>query len=117
MTEYGNGSSYTVTMDGPYASGSVDGSNMKMTVIRTAAANWKGAESPYTQVVAVNGIAVNTKIYIELSVEMIQRLSDADKGITFTAENDGGVVTMYAIGDHPGIDLEFQATLIGVVSI
>ena len=117
MTEYGNGGSYSVTMDGPYAGGSIGGTDTKMTVIRVPAANWKGAESPYSQEVEVNGINVNTKIDIELSADQIQHFLSEDKDIAFKAENDGGIVTIYAIGNHPGIDLEFQATLTGVVSI
>lgn len=117
MTEYGSGGSYTVIMDGPYAGGSIGGTDVTMTTIRTSAGNWKGAESPYSQEVEVNGINVNTKIDIELSADQIQHFLAEDKDIAFKAENDGGVVTIYAIGNHPGIDLEFQATLTGVVSI
>lgn len=117
MTEYGNGGSYTVIMDGPYAGGSIGGTDLKMTTIQVPAANWKGAESPYSQVVAVSGIDVNTKIDVYLSAEQIQYFLSNDKDISFTAENDGGVVTLFAIGNHPGIDLEFQATLTGVVNV
>ena len=36
--------------------------------------------------------------------------------MAFTAENDGGTVTLWAIGDKPSEDLTFQATLTEVVA-
>jgi hypothetical protein len=60
---------------------------------------------------------VNTKIDVYLSAEQIQHFLSNDKDISFTAENDGGVVILFAIGNHPGIDLEFQAILTGVVNV
>lgn len=117
MTEYGNGGNFTVVMEGPYAGGSIGGTDLKMTNIQAPAANWKGAESPYSQVIAVDGIDVNTKVDIDLSADQLQYFLDNDKDIAFTAENEGGVITLFAIGNHPGIDLEFQATLTGVVNI
>lgn len=118
MTEYGSGGSFEVVMDGPYSSGggTVSGES-KLTTISAPASKWKGGASPYSQVVDVYGISVNTKVEIALSAETIQHFLEADQDIAFTAANDGGTVTLYAIGSLPGIDLTFQAVLTEVISL
>lgn len=118
MTEYGSGGSFSVTMDGPFGGsggGSGETTTEKLITIHTAASKWKGGTSPFTQVVEVAGININTKVDIQLSAQQLEALSD--QTITFVAENDGGVVTMYAIGDKPNVDCEFQATLSEVVNV
>ena len=115
MTEYGNGGSFTVTMDGPFSGGGGGTTSEKLITIYAAASKWKGGTSPFAQVVDVENININNKVDLFLSAEQIQQLSD--QTIAFTAENDGGIVTVYAIGDKPAIDVTFQATLSEVVNI
>lgn len=109
--EYGEGGSFAVTMDGPYGNA---GSSVKLTGFVAPVANWKGGTSPYFQIVEVEGISVNSKVDIQLSVDQMQQLHEKD--IAFTTENDGGTVTLWAIGDRPEADLVFQATLTEVVA-
>jgi hypothetical protein len=116
MTEYGNGGSFTVTMDGPFPGGG-GGTEAKLSFFTAPAANWKGAASPYSQVVALEDISVNTRVDIYLSVDQIQQLQDADKSISFTAENEDGVVTIFAVGSKPEFDLEFQVVLMEVIAV
>lgn len=111
MTEYGSGGSYTVSMEGPYSGGG--GSALKLAVISAPAANWKGGESPYSQVVSVDGVSTGSKVDLQLSVEQMELFRDSD--IAFTTENESGIVTLYAVGDKPAEDLEIQATLSEVV--
>lgn len=116
MIEYGSGGSFTVTMDGPFSGGSGGGTTTeKLITIYAPASKWKGGTSPFSQVVEVDSININTKVDIQMSAQQLETLSD--QTITFVAENDGGVVTMYAIGDKPNVDCEFQATLSEVVNI
>lgn len=115
MTEYGSGGSFTVTMDGPFAYGG--GSAAKLAMISAPAANWKGAESPFSQVVEVDGISINSMVDIRLSIEQIESLRFAGKDISFTMENEDGIVTLYAVGSKPDNDLEFQATISEVVMV
>lgn len=115
MPDYGSGGDFTVKMEGPFAMGG--GGSTKLTTIKTNAANWKGAASPYSQEVEVEAISVNTAVYIALGADQIQSLLQAGKEVAFTVENDGGTVTMYAVGDHPGTDLTFQATLLEVTTV
>ena len=121
MTEYGSGGSFTVRMDGPYAGGGSSGEGggtvVKLATISAPAANWKGATSPYSQEVRVDGISVNSMIEIRLSIDQIEQLRTEKMGIAFTTENDEGVVTLFAIGSKPSTDLLFQATLTEVVIV
>ncbi len=106
--EYGTGGGITVSMAGPFGGSATA---VKLTEITLLAANWKGGESPYSQVVEVEGVSVNSKVDLQPSVEMLN-----DKVIAFSTENDGGVVTVYAIGDKPTNDCTIQATIVEVVA-
>ena len=109
--QYGEGGSIYVQMEGPYGSG---GTSAKVTEITLRAADWKGAESPYSQVVTVDSVSVNSMVNLQPSVEQLEIFHDMD--IAFTTENDGGVVTVFAIGDRPTADYTIQATILEVVA-
>lgn len=108
---YGNAATFTVNMEGPF--GNAGGTVTKLTEITLLAADWKGGESPYSQVVAVEGVSVNSMVNLQPSVEQLEIFHDKD--IAFTTENDGGVVTVYAIGDKPANDYTIQATIMEVI--
>ena len=110
--EYGTGGNVTVKMAGPF--GSSGGSMVKLANIALPAANWKGAESPYSQVVSVDGVSVNSKVDLQPSVEQLEIFCGKD--LAFTTVNSGGVVTVYAIGDRPKSDYTIQATIMEVVA-
>ena len=109
--QYGSGGGISVAMEGPFGGGG--GSVVKLTQITLPAANWKGGESPYFQVVAVDNVSVNSKVDLQPSVEQLEIFHDKD--LAFSTENDGGVVTVYAIGDKPSNDYTIQATIMEVV--
>ena len=106
MQQYGNGSTMTVQMEGPFGNG---GTAVKLTEIVLPVSDWKGAVSPYTQVVAVEDVSVNSMVNLQLRADQILNTA-------FTAENDGGVVTVKAIGDKPESDITIQATIMEVVA-
>lgn len=106
--EYGSGGSLSVTMDGPFA-GSGGGSDVKLEVISAPAANWKGGESPYSQVIAADGVTVTSKLDVQLSEEQIRHFKNTI--IAFQAVNNSGVITLYAYGSMPDVDMEIQATI------
>ena len=107
---YGAAGGLVVTMEGPFSGG---GTAAKLVNIELLASAWKGGESPYSQVVIVDGVTVNSMVNLQPSVEQLEVFHDKD--IAFTTENDGGVVTVYAIGDKPTNDYTIQATLMEVV--
>ena len=111
IIDYGGGGDLTVTLEGPF--GNV-GSSVKMTAFTAPATEWKGAVSPYSQVVTVPGVSSNSKVDIQLPPDQLEGLRHREA--SFTAVNDGGTVTLYAIGDKPLEDLTFQATLTEVTA-
>ncbi len=108
---YGQGAGISVTMEGPFGGGGV---SAKLREITLPAENWKGGESPYSQVVEVEGVSVNSKVDLQLSVEQLETFHD--KVLAFSTENNAGVVTVYAIGDKPTNDYTIQATITEVVA-
>lgn len=113
MVDYGSGGSIEVTMDGPFSGGG--GSSAKMNTIFAAVNNWKGGTSPYFQIVTIENISVNSKVDLQMSAEQLEALSD--QSVAFTCSNNGGIATLYAIGDKPNITCEFQVTMSDVVNI
>lgn len=109
--EYGGASGISVQVGGPYGDA---GSKVKLTEISLPVAGWKGAISPYSQVVAVDGISVNSMVNLQLTADQLEQFRD--QVFALTAENDGGVVTVYAIGDKPASDAVVQATIVEVIS-
>ena len=106
--DYGTGGNIVVSMAGPFGG---SGSSVKLTEIILPAANWKGAVSPYFQVVAVEDVSINSKVDLQPTVDQLH-----GKVLAFTTENDGGVVTVYAIGDKPTEDYTIQATVMEVIA-
>jgi hypothetical protein len=70
---------------------------------------WVGTESPYTQVVAINGITSNTRVDLVPTPE--QLVTWENKNLTFSTENENGVVTVFAIGDRPQNDYIIDVVL------
>ena len=105
---YGEGGNFTVKMDGPFGS-SGSGGTLKMVSISAPAANWKGGESPYSQVVAVDAVTVSSKVDVQL--DLAQVVQFADRIIAFQAINNNGVITLYSYGSMPDVDCEIQATI------
>lgn len=70
---------------------------------------WVGEESPYSQVVAVEGATENSQVDLTPSVEQLSIFHHKD--LAFVTENEDGVVTVYAIGDKPLNDYTIQVTI------
>ena len=109
--QYGQGGGISVAMEGPFGGG---GTKVKLTHVTLRADNWKGAESPYSQVVEVEGVSVNSMVDLQPSVEQLEIFHDKD--LAFSTENEDGVVTVFAIGDKPSNDYTIQATIVEVVA-
>jgi hypothetical protein len=105
--EYGYGGGISVTMDGPFGGSGASGA--KLVNISAPMANWKGGESPFSQVVPVDGITVASKLDVQLSEEQITHFKNTS--IAFQAVNNTGTITLYAYGSVPDVDMEVQATI------
>lgn len=108
---YGGGSGFTVEMEGPFGNAGVP---VKVTQIHAPAADWKGAVSPYSQTVALEGVSLGSKVDLQLPAEQLNILRGGS--YSFVAGNENGTVTLYAIGDLPREDLVFQATVTEVTA-
>lgn len=73
---------------------------------------WVNRTSPYSQVVNIDGITENSQINLTPSVEQLEAFRVKD--LAFVATNDGGVVTVYAVGQKPQNDYTIQITVIEV---
>lgn len=78
------------------------------------ASKWEGAESPYAQVVSIDGVTEYSKIDLNPSVEQLAIFRNKD--IAFVTENEDGVVTVYCIGQKPTIDYSMQVTITEVAT-
>lgn len=108
--EYGASSEIVVEMAGPYGS---MGTAAKLVEITMPATGWKGAISPYSQEVSVEGASVSSMVELRPSAAQVEQMRAS--GIALMAVNDGGEVTVYAIGNKPQEHLVIQAALLEVV--
>lgn len=82
------------------------------TSITLLASAWTGSGNLYSQVVSVAGITENSQVNLTPNVE--QMVEFYEKDLTFVTENDGGVVTVYVIGQKPENDYVIPATVLEV---
>lgn len=73
------------------------------------ASAWNGENSPYSQVVNVDGVTENSQVDLTPDVQQLSIFHNKD--LVFVTENDGGVVTVYAIGQKPVNDYTIQVTI------
>lgn len=85
------------------------GSTASIGVVELPAARWTGEDNLYSQVVSIEGVTENSQVDLTPSVE--QLVIFYEKDLTFVTENDGGTVTVYAIGQKPEHDYTIQVTI------
>lgn len=108
--QYGEGGTFTVRMEGPFGSTSTP---INVVSVSAPLSEWKGAISPFSQVIFVPGVTATSKIDLQLGYEQLNTFRDQE--IAFVAENVNGEITLYAIGEKPKADVNLQATLTEVV--
>ena len=81
----------------------------KIGYVTILANKWVGEDSPYSQVVAVDGATENSQVDLTPSVEQLAIFHEKD--LAFVTENYGGVVTVYAVGQKPENDYTIQVTI------
>ncbi len=77
--------------------------------VTLTAAGWVGAASPFSQIVEVEGVTENSQV--DLTPSVAQLAIFYEKDLAFVTENEGGVVTVYAIGQKPENDYTMQVTI------
>lgn len=109
--DFGSGGNFTVSVAGPF--GSVGNAGL-LSQILLGKDSWKGAVSPFFQTVNMDNISVNSKVDLLPSPQQLEQFRSQE--LAFTTENDGGVVTVYAIGDKPSEDISFDVAIWEVVA-
>ena len=82
---------------------------VRIVEIELLASNWVGEDSPYSQVVNIEGITEYSQVNLRPSIEQLAVFYDKD--LAFVTENEDGVVTCYALGDKPANDYTIQASI------
>lgn len=86
------------------------GSTATIGEVELFADQWvKVSDNLYSQVVAIEGVTENSQVDLTPSVE--QLVIWYEKDLTFVTENEGGAVTVYAIGQKPTNDYTVQVTI------
>ena len=85
------------------------GPSARISNVTLLASSWVGEDSPYSQVVTIDGITEYSKVDLLPSIEQLAIFHDKD--LAFVTENDGGVVTVYALGDKPTNDYTIQVSI------
>ena len=70
---------------------------------------WVGENNLYSQVVSIEGVTENSQVDLTPDVEQLAIFYEKD--LTFVTENEGGVVTVYVIGQKPTNDYTVQVTI------
>ena len=89
--------------------GGASGSAVTLGTVTLLANKWVGNADPYSQVVTIAGVTEYSQVDLKPSVEQLAIFHDKD--LAFVTENDGGVVTVYAIGDKPTNDYTIQVNI------
>ena len=108
--QYGNTANYTAEFAGPFSS--MVGSTAKRVIISLPASGWKGAESPFSQSVTVEGISTNSKVDLTADSGQMEKLVQT----IIYIENDDGAATAWAIGQKPVEDFTLTAFITEVTS-
>ena len=77
--------------------------------ITLLASAWAGDGDAYSQMVAIPGVTNHTKVDLQPTAEQLAEFRYKD--LAFVAENDGGTITVYAIGDKPMNSHTIQVTM------
>lgn len=85
------------------------GSVARISYVDLPASGWQGEQSPYSQVVDVEGATANSQVDLTPSAEQLSVFHNKD--LAFVTENEDGVVTVYAIGQKPANDYTIQVTI------
>lgn len=103
-------SAYTITYtDNTSETIPVHSSVARISEITLLSARWEGEGNLYSQVVDVAGITEYSQVDLTPGVEQLAVFYEKD--LTFVTENDGGVLTVYAIGQKPENDYTIQVTI------
>lgn len=85
----------------------------KIGEVTLLASAWKGSNNLYRQLVEIEGVTENSQVDLTPNVQQLAIFYEKD--LSFVTENDGGIVTVYVIGQKPENDYTMQVTITEVV--
>lgn len=95
-----------------YKKGVASSTGIWLAEVNLLASAWEGSDRLWSQVVEIEGSTEYSQVDLTPSAEQLTIFHEKD--IAFTTENDGGIITVFAIGDKPSNDYTIQATIIEV---
>ncbi len=84
------------------------------TTVTLLASAWIADDKRYYQVVTIPGVTPRSRVDLKPSVEQLEIFYEKD--VTFSTENNGGVVTVYVVGQKPTNDYTIQADIVEVTA-
>jgi hypothetical protein len=81
----------------------------RVSEVTLLANNWEGELSPYAQVVEIEGVTEYSQVDLKPDMEQLDVFHDKD--ISFVAENEDGIITVYLIGKKPENDYTMQVSI------
>lgn len=93
----------------------IEAASSRISTIILNANQWSEKSNYWSQIVTVNSVTDKSKIDLQPTAVQIIDLQDSE--IALTAENDNGIVTVYAIGNKPTVNYTMQVTLTEVVPV
>ena len=83
--------------------------NARIGQVTLLSSAWSGSGNLFSQVVNIDTVTANSQVDLTPSVD--QLVSFYEKDLTLVAENENGVVTVYAIGQKPQNNYTIQVTI------
>lgn len=81
----------------------------KVSEVTLLASKWIGNASPYHQVVEIEGTTEYSQVDLKPSQEQLDIFYHKD--ISFVAENEDGVITVYIVGQKPSNNYTMQVSI------
>lgn len=81
----------------------------RVSEVTLLADNWVGDASPYSQVVEIEGTTEYSQVDLKPDMEQLDVFHDKD--VSFVAENEDGIITVYLIGKKPNNDYTMQVSI------
>lgn len=93
----------------------INASKPKTTMVTISASDWTGLNSPWSQVVTINGVTANSKLDLLPNATQIVSLQDSETALML--QNDGEDVIAWAIGNKPTEDYIMQVLITEVQEV
>lgn len=81
----------------------------RVATITLSTSAWTGSSEPYSQPIEIATVTAASKVDLQPTAQQIVALQNAETSLMI--ENNGGVLTCYAIGNKPTVDYTMQVLI------